>query len=56
MHKVGVALTPVDQKQGKVFVAGERWDAHSDEPVATGDEVEILRLQGMTLLVRKKAR
>jgi membrane-bound serine protease (ClpP class) len=56
VHKVGVALTPIDQKQGKVFVAGERWDAHSDEPVATGDEVEILRLQGMTLLVRKKAR
>jgi membrane-bound serine protease (ClpP class) len=56
MHKVGVALTPIDQKQGKVFVAGERWDAHSDEPVATGDEVEVVGLQGMTLLVRKKAR
>jgi membrane-bound serine protease (ClpP class) len=56
MHKVGVALTPIDQKQGKVFVAGERWDAHSDEPAATGDEVEVVGLQGMTLLVRKKAR
>jgi len=56
VHKVGVALTPIDQKQGKVFVAGERWDANSAEPVATGDEVEIVSLQGMTLLVRKKAR
>jgi membrane-bound serine protease (ClpP class) len=55
-HKVGVALTPIDRKHGKVFVAGERWDAHSDEPVAAGDEVEILHLQGMTLQVRKKAR
>jgi membrane-bound serine protease (ClpP class) len=56
LRKVGVALTPIDQKQGKVFVAGERWDAHSDELVATGDEVEVVGLQGMTLLVCKKAR
>src|SRR5918999_4141023 len=32
LHKGGVALTPIDQKQGKVFVAGERWDARSEDP------------------------
>jgi membrane-bound serine protease (ClpP class) len=55
-HKVGVALTPIDQKQGKVFVAGERWDAHSEEPIEQGLDVEVLKLDGMSLLVRKKAR
>jgi membrane-bound serine protease (ClpP class) len=55
-YKVGVALTPIDQKQGKVFVAGERWDAHSDEPVDKGDAVEVVEMVGMTLLVKKKAR
>jgi membrane-bound serine protease (ClpP class) len=55
-HKVGVALTPIDQKQGKVFVAGERWDAHSEEPVEQGVAVEVLQVDGMTLLVRKKER
>jgi membrane-bound serine protease (ClpP class) len=56
LHKVGLALTPIDQKQGKVFVAGERWDAHSAEPIEQGAEVEVLQLDGMTLLVQKKAR
>jgi membrane-bound serine protease (ClpP class) len=56
LHKVGVALTSVDQKQGKVFVAGERWDAHSEEPIEQGVAVEVLQMDGMTLLVRKKER
>jgi membrane-bound serine protease (ClpP class) len=56
LHKGGVALTPIDQKQGKVFVAGERWDAHSEEPIEQGGDVEVLRMDGMTLLVKKKAR
>jgi membrane-bound serine protease (ClpP class) len=56
LHKVGVALTAIDQKQGKVFVAGERWDAHSEEPIAQGVEVEVVQMDGMTLLVKQKAR
>ena len=56
IEKVGVALTPIDQKQGKVFVTGERWDAHSDEPIEQGTAVEVVQIDGMTLLVRKKAR
>jgi membrane-bound serine protease (ClpP class) len=56
LQKVGVALTPIDQKQGKVFVAGERWDAHSVEPIAQGVEVEVVQMDGMTLLVKQKAR
>jgi membrane-bound serine protease (ClpP class) len=56
LQKGGVALTPIDQKQGKVFVAGERWDACSEEPIAQGVEVEVVQLEGMTLLVKRKAR
>ena len=56
LHKVGVALAPIDQKQGKVFVAGERWDARSDEPIAQGTEVEVVKMDGMTLHVTQKAR
>jgi membrane-bound serine protease (ClpP class) len=56
LHKVGVALAPIDQKQGKVFVAGERWDARSEEPIAQGTEVEVVQVEGMTLHVTQKAR
>ncbi len=56
LQKAGVALTPIDQKQGKVFGAGERWDAHSEEPIEPGVDVEVLQLDGMTLRVKKKAR
>jgi membrane-bound serine protease (ClpP class) len=56
LQKVGVALTPIDQKQGKVFVAGERWDAHSETPIEQGVAVEVVQMDGMTLLVKKKAR
>jgi len=56
LQKVGVALMPIDQKQGKVFVAGERWDAHSEEPIEQGVAVEVVQMDGMTLLVKKKAR
>ena len=55
-QKVGVAITPIDQKQGKVFVAGERWNAHSEEPIAEGVEVEVMEIDGMTLHVKQKVR
>jgi membrane-bound serine protease (ClpP class) len=56
LQKVGVALAPIDQTQGKVFVAGERWDARSEKPIAQGAEVEVVQLDGMTLQVTQKAR
>jgi membrane-bound serine protease (ClpP class) len=56
IHKAGVALTPIDQSQGKVFVAGERWDGRSEKPIEQGADVEVLQLDGMTLLVKKKER
>jgi len=37
---------------GKVFVAGEWWNAVADREVPAGGEVEILAVDGMTLRVR----
>ena len=54
VHKVGTAQTAIDNKGGKVFVEGELWNAHSEQPIGKGDEVEVVGLQGMTLLVTKK--
>jgi membrane-bound serine protease (ClpP class) len=56
LQKAGVALTPIDQKQGKVFVAGERWNARSEEPIEQGVEIEVVQMDGMTLLVKTKRR
>jgi membrane-bound serine protease (ClpP class) len=56
LQQTGVALTAIDRRQGKVFVAGERWDAQSQESIEPGHAVEVIGLDGMTLLVRKKER
>lgn len=39
--------------EGRVFVHGEYWDARCDEPLAVGEEVEVVQLEpGMRLVVR----
>jgi membrane-bound serine protease (ClpP class) len=40
---------------GSVFVHGEYWNAHSDEPIAAGSRVEVVGVDGMRLKVRRKA-
>lgn len=41
---------------GKVFVAGEYWDAESDEVIEEGERVKVIVLKGMKLKVSKEAR
>jgi len=41
--------------QGKVFVHGEIWDAVSGAPIAKGQPVEVVAVDGMTLEVRPLA-
>jgi len=56
MAPSGEGLERVDQlasAKGKVFVRGEYWNCVADEPVAVGDAVEIVDVQGLTLRVRK---
>jgi membrane-bound serine protease (ClpP class) len=38
--------------EGKVFVRGEYWNSVSDERIAAGDPVEVIEIQGLTLVVR----
>jgi membrane-bound serine protease (ClpP class) len=42
------ALAPT----GKIFVDGAIWEARSSEPVAVGENVEIVGLDGLSVLVR----
>jgi membrane-bound serine protease (ClpP class) len=42
------ALSPT----GKIFVDGALWEARSSEPIAAGELVEIVGLDGLSVLVR----
>ncbi len=51
--EVGRAATEL-APEGKVHVHGETWDARAITPVARGDQVSIVGVEGMKLVVRKK--
>ena len=51
--EVGRAATDLSP-EGKVHVHGETWNARSVSPVARGDEVRIVDVEGMKLVVGKK--
>lgn len=53
--RVVPASTAIDAVNGWVFVEGERWNAHSETPVAAGAPVEVVAVRGLTLTVRPKA-
>ncbi len=37
----------------KVFVHGEYWDAAADEPLEVGDRIEVIKVEGMHMRVRR---
>ena len=39
---------------GFVLVGGERWKAKSDEPLAAGQEVDVVAVDGLLLSVKAK--
>jgi membrane-bound serine protease (ClpP class) len=47
---IGVAQTPLSP-EGKVFVHGELWNAVSESPVSAGEQVEVRRVDGLTVYV-----
>ncbi|MGZ6971401.1 MAG: NfeD family protein, partial [Thermoanaerobaculia bacterium] len=47
-----VAAQTALQPTGKIFVDGALWEARSSEPVAAGENVEIVGLDGLSVLVR----
>ena len=44
-----------DSASGRIFVHGEYWNAVADEPIAIGQRVEVVRVDGMRLTVRPLA-
>jgi membrane-bound serine protease (ClpP class) len=49
----GEARSNFSRARGKVFVAGEWWNAISEEPIRSGEPIEVLGVKGMVLKVRK---
>lgn len=54
-QEIGIARTALAPR-GKVFVHGELWEAEAEEPVAAGEEVEILAVNHLLLTVRPRRR
>jgi membrane protein implicated in regulation of membrane protease activity len=47
------ATTSTYRPGGLVFVRGELWRAHSNEPLAPGERVRVDRLDGLTVDVHR---
>jgi len=54
MGESGVAYTDLTPEGGQVFVHGEYWQAVSEEPIKAGDHIEVVKVSGLTLRVRRK--
>jgi membrane-bound serine protease (ClpP class) len=52
VHERGTARSPLVPR-GKVFVHGEIWQAVAEEPLAAGEPVEVVAVDGLTLRVRR---
>jgi membrane-bound serine protease (ClpP class) len=52
--KTVAAQSRIDAAGGRVFIEGELWNAVSETPVETGQNVEVTGLEGLTLKVRPK--
>ncbi len=55
LGKTAPVLVPIGPQGGMVFVEGEYWNAISDTPIAAGQSVEIVAIQGLTLKVKLKS-
>lgn len=53
--RVARARTPI-AATGKVFLEGAVWEARSESPVAEGEPVEVIRVEGLSLVVRPVTR
>lgn len=49
----GIAKTDVHQ-YGKVLVQGELWNAKSEEPIKAGERVQVEKVDGLVLKVKRK--
>ncbi len=54
LGKVAPAEQRIDATSGRVFVEGEWWNAVSETPIESGQPVEIVAINGLTLKVKAK--
>jgi len=52
---VGEARSDISAEEGKVFIRGEHWKAVSEESIPAGSKVEVARVEGLLLHVKKKS-
>ena len=52
LDEIGAANTDIE-REGKVFIDGEYWDAWSDEPIKAGEQVKVVEIVGLKLKVTK---
>ena len=48
------AISRIDAGGGKVFIEGEYWNAVSETPAESGQTVEVIGVEGLTLKVKPK--
>ena len=54
--KTVTALTPIDSRNGRIFVEGEYWNAVSDTPIEKDAQAEIAVVQGLTVKLKAKGK
>lgn len=52
--QIGLTKTPLTPR-GKISIRGELWDAVSDEPISSGQPIQVTRIEGLTLRVKPTA-
>ena len=50
---VGVALTPISRREGKVDAGGNRFIAISDAPIDAGKKVRVVKVEGVVAKVEE---
>jgi len=54
LGKTAKAISRIDAGGGKAFIEGEYWNAVSETPVDSGQTVEVIGIEGLTLKVKPK--
>lgn len=52
LGQIARVVDKVDEEQGRVLLAGEYWNARSDQPIRKGAKCEVTAVQGLMLRVR----
>jgi membrane-bound serine protease (ClpP class) len=50
----GRVLKPVGPSGGQVFVGGEYWQAKSSESIGANEDIEVVKVEGLSLEVRRR--